>query len=282
MPEQTSDLVRSGLERRWVLRMVAIIAVAAAFGAWGLFDATVAYPARGRRYANIVKLDYLKEAERVGQLYSAGTLDPAGDLAKLRAAGVTGRSSAESAKLKWLEALATPGLRMLNPEHARIDDPPAELKRLEQEIATKGQASPLSSYDIPSQWFIMGVCWTLAAWMGALFLSVATRRYAWSPSEKALILPGGERVTPGDLDPQDPVDLRKWAKFIVRLRFKEGGREIRLDTFRHSKLEDWVKELVRAVKPGFEFPDEAKKREQAEREAATKAQDADEQAQNQA
>ena len=50
----------TSLERRWLVRMIVLFVLFGGFAVWGLYDATVAYPARGRAVADDYLLDALK------------------------------------------------------------------------------------------------------------------------------------------------------------------------------------------------------------------------------
>jgi len=271
---------RTSLARPWLVRMIIITVVLWAFGAWAVWDATVVYPRRGRLHAERLQLDYLKAAQSSGQLFSAGVLDPKGTLAELRGRDITQISEVDRAKREWLEALAVPGLGMLDAEHTAMRDPQAELGRLDEYFAKNNAPAGLSAYDIPMQWLIVVVCWGLGLYMLALFAMVRSRRYSWDATTRTLTLPGGEQIAPNDLNPEEPADLSKWHKFIIWLLPRSGHDRltapIKLDLFRYAPLEDWVRDLVRGARPDFEFPDERKKREEAEAEAAAAGAVADE------
>jgi hypothetical protein len=274
----TSAATRTSLARPWLVRMILITVVLWAFGAWAVWDATVVYPRRGRLHAEQLQLDYLKSARAAGQLFSAGVMDPKGTLTELRDRDVTQTSEVDRAKREWLEALAVPGLGMLDAEHTTMRDPQAELDRLEEYFKTNTAPAGLSPYDIPMQWLIVVVCWGLGTYMLVLFVMVKSRRYLWDPATRTLTLPGGTTVAPDDLDREEPADLSKWHKFIIWLRPRAGHERltgpIKLDLFRYAPLEDWIRDLVRGAKPDFEFPDERKKREEAEQAAAAAAESA--------
>ncbi|GIK18430.1 MAG: hypothetical protein DYG93_07510 [Leptolyngbya sp. PLA2] len=256
----TPTPTRTTLARRWLIRVVLITIALWAFGAWGLYDALVAYPKRGAAYAELMQLEYLRTANDRGVLGQASIDDPAGELARLRAKDVTQRSAVEQQRLLWLEALATPGLNMLDPQHTRMENPGATLARLQSEWAQRPAPKPLSWFDLPSQWLILVVCWGFGTWMLILFGMVASKRYSWEPEAQRLTLPGGATLVPADLD---DVDKRKWHKFIVFLKIKPehvilGGRELRLDLFRYNHLESWVLEMEKTA-----FPDRQEEEEEA-------------------
>jgi hypothetical protein len=127
--------------------------------------------------------------------------------------------------------------------------------------ATESPPGPLRSYDIPVNKIQAALCIGFAAYLGFLFIRVATRTYRWDPAAKALTLPGGQRIEPSELD---DVDKRKWDKFIVFLRIKDthdtlGGKEVKFDTYRHGRIEEWILEMEKAA-----FPERVKEAEEAE------------------
>lgn len=133
--------------------------------------------------------------------------------------------------------------------------------------ASESPPGPLQSYDIPVNKIQAVLCIGFAAYLGFLFIRVATRTYRWDPTSKALTLPGGQRIEPSDLD---DVDKRKWDKFIVFLRIKDshdtlGGKEVKFDTYRHGLIEAWILEMEKEA-----FPERVKEAEEA---AAAEAQE---------
>lgn len=254
------------LGKRWVRKMAIFIVVLIAFGSWGLYDAVWVYPARGERYATWAKLAYLEAARNANQEdfgifeRDASVPNPREELERLRAADQRQRNTADAAntqsnrrlraimlnaRLAWLEGLTRIG--RLDPERTTIENPRTELERLQSELTTAARPKPLSRWDIPSQWAIMGVCWALALFMLVRALGVASRKYRWDESTMTLTLPGGQTLTPDDLE---EVDKRKWDKFIVFLKVKPshpslGGQEVRCDTYQHDELEEWILAMER-------------------------------------
>lgn len=263
----TDDATRTApLSKRWLRKMIIFLVVLIGFGAWGLYDAVSVYPKRGERHATWMRMSYL-EAAKAANTEDFGVFerqssvsDPVAELARLNAAEQRQRNAADAAdtgssrrlraimqntRREWLEGLNRIG--QLTPERTTIDNPRAELTRLQAELATASKPKPLSAFDIPSQWLIMIVCWAVAAWMLVHALRVASRKYRWNPATKALTIPGGHTITPDDLE---EVDKRKWDKFIVFLKVKDahptlGGREVRCDTYQRDLLEDWILEMER-------------------------------------
>ncbi|MDQ7013883.1 MAG: hypothetical protein Q9O74_08320 [Planctomycetota bacterium] len=278
--EQTTGPTRTSLSGKWLSRMVFVIVGLIAFGSWGFYDAVVAYPNRGKSIAAYKQLQYLEATKRAGKMFNASIIDPAGELADLESRGVLELSEFDRTKREWLEALAVPGLGMLDAEHTRMDDPAGTLASLTERFKTEKLKKPLSGFDILTQWVICGVCWGLALYLIGLVLLVRSRIYRWDAATTTLTLPNGTKITPADLDAEDPADLSKWQKFIVFLRPREGHAElrgpVRFDVFRYTPLEDWLRVLIKAANPEIEFPDELKARLEAEAQAEQSAAQADE------
>lgn len=254
------------LGKRWVRKMAIFIVVLLAFGGWGLYDAVWVYPARGERFATWARLAYLQAAEAADRedfgifIRDSSVPNPTEELTRLSGDEQRQRNGADAAntqsprrlraimlnaRLTWLQALSRIG--RLTPERTTIENPRAELARLNTELSTAAQPKPLARWDIPSQWAIMAVCWSLALFLIVRAVGVATRKYRWQPETMTLTLPGGAAITPEDLE---EVDKRKWDKFIVFLKIKGGhpslgGQEVRCDTYQHDELEDWILAMER-------------------------------------
>lgn len=260
--------------RRWALKMGVFIVVLIGFGAWALYDAAVLYPSRQREVATFREFNYLQLLRDAGgaRLDSAGVADPAAELARLEAlrreTGSLG--PIDSAKQGWLESLAI--INALDgPRHTAlpregVPDARARLSELAQRwTLSSGEQrkspKPLTRWDIPSQWLILAVCWAGAAYMVLLVARTAGQKFQWDASRQRLTLPSGAALVPADLE---DVDKRRWDKFIVFLKVKPGhdslgGKEVRLDLYRHDLLESWILEMERAA-----FPDRAEKPAQAD------------------
>lgn len=258
--------IKAPLNPKWVLKMGIFVIVLVAVGGWGLYDATVAYPARGERVASWAKWQYLQAVKAADEREDFGVMvreasvpDPKVEYASITDAEVAARVLSDAANRSgpryyranmrlarkfWLEQLQKIG--QMKPARTTIDNPSQELDTLKLEWTTKAQPKPLASYDLPSQWLILSVSWTVAAYLIVLFLKVGATRFRWHEAEGRLDLPGGHSITAADLA---EVDKRKWDKFIVFLKINDshkslGGREIRIDTYRHSLIEDWVLTLA--------------------------------------
>ena len=265
---------RAPLSRPWLLKITIMTVVVAAMMGWFLYDALVAYPERGARYAEFARYQYL-EAARVANdeespgLFRASQLtvenprdeldhlnDPEtreknrADTAENSTSSRRYRAAFEQARREWLQALATIG--ELSPENTTIEDPRAELAELESQwTTTTNRPAKLASYDIPSQWVVAGVCGVLLVYLLVLIVSVVRKRYAWEPGAMRLTLPCGAQLTPDDLA---ELDKRKWDKFIVHAHIKPdhptlGGRSIKFDTYRHARLEEWLLDMEATAFP---------------------------------
>lgn len=268
---------KAPLNPRWIFKLGVIAFIVFAVGVWGYLDATVVYPNRGEKYADWAKWQYLEQAKRADSedfglfLREVSVPNPREELERLSDPEQTRRNREDAnnpnstrtlrasmfnARKQWLEALSRVG--MLKPEHTVIESPQRELSDLQQKWSqVKGNPKPLAGYDIPSQWLIMVVCFSVALIMVVHMLRVRARHYAWDPASMTLTLPGGAKVTPEDLD---EVDKRKWDKFIVFLKIKGahpdlGGQEVSIDTYQHQRVEDWILAMEARAFPAQEQDD---------------------------
>lgn len=267
---------KSALNRPWVLKMLIFIVVTIAFGTWGLYDATIKYPARGANFASWAQWQYLQAAGFADQeefgwfLNNASVTDPVAELEHLNSEEESSRNEearqnpdsrshrravAKVARKRWLEGLKLIG--RLDPEHTTIEDPRQRLEELNTEWASASQPKALHGFDIPSQWAIMVVSYGVGLYLIVLFLRVAMKKYAWDPGEQRLTLPGGASLVPTDLA---EIDKRKWDKFIVFLKVREGhdklgGQEVRVDTYRHAHVEGWILAMEETQFPSQEEPE---------------------------
>lgn len=252
MPQTTT------INRSWLIKMGVFIAVLIGLGLWGLFDALIAYPNRGRKHAEFAEWQYLEQASQSGLMIQASTPNPVEELARLR----TERESIESdpslaeprrqmqlTRLDWLTALHRVG--DLDPANTVFDDPRARLNELEASWQSKTAPKPLGAYDIPLQWVIVAAGFGGGLWIVALLFSASRRVYTYDPEKMALTLPnGGRTITPADIK---EVDKRKWDKFFVFFHMKDDSPEIKLDLLRYKGLEEWVLEMEKHTE-GYEPP----------------------------
>jgi len=261
-----AELQRTKPNRAWFLKMSAFFIVLFGFGVWGWWDANTVYPNRGRNAAEYYLLDYLRAAESANRLRIVDLVpdDPEAEFAELNEqARSRSLTPFELTRLQWLRSIRyLDVLTCLSPSvfggitkaevEARItEDPRARLRELDAEWKAKTPPKPLSRFDLPSQW-----AFVVIGWGGGLLVALHTARvlrrtYKWDPEAKRLYLPGGAELTPDDLE---DVDKRKWHKYIVFLKVKEGhpklaGQEVKLDLYQYAPLEDWVLEMERIAFP---------------------------------
>ena len=154
----------------------------------------------------------------------------------------------QESRKAWLEALKTIG--RLDPEHTEFDSPRDKFEELATQWgSTTSLPKPLKSYDIPLQWVIVAVCLPLGLYVILRLLRVRGLKYTWDESIMELTVPSGAAITPADLE---EVDKRKWDKFIVFLKIKDehpgaGGKEIKVDTYQHKFVEEWILKMEEAA-----------------------------------
>jgi hypothetical protein len=244
------------VNNRWFIKIVVMLAVIAAFGSWGLLDATVIYPKRGFEDASFKQKAYLERAElaekngRGEMLRNASIPDPVAKRAMLKGkakdlfasekqaaeleavaagSGPEARQAqnklrdilpmtVDAAALRWLDSLAMVG--GLEPERTTMKDPAGELRVLSEKWKQTSPPKALDFYDLPLQWAIMVVCYGISVWMLVVIFRTRRKVFGWDEQEKRLYLPGGESLVPGDVQ---EFDKRKWDKFYVTIRLKPGA-----------------------------------------------------------
>ncbi len=244
-----TEMVKTKLARRWLIKMTIITVAFLAFGGWALVDLVYVYPKRGVAFASVKQLEYLRATDSARTLFDASISEPSVSLELL--SDRNSLTEVERAELEWLEALAVPGLGMLKPEHTQMESPRETLMDLEEHFASAQRPKALTSYDLPVQAIIMVFCWGIAAYLLLLWVRVMSKRYTWVASEQRLGLPGGATLVPADLA---DLDKRKWHKFLVTLEIKGdhpklGGKHVALDLYRYLPLEEWVLEMEKAAFP---------------------------------
>jgi len=205
-------------------------------------------PRQKRAEMEIARQTWLNALSVVGKLDPAYTnffRNPDVEAAS-RLMGLEGSSEAET--ISGLNSTLNPA------------SPRTRFTELSTRWATETPPGPLRSYDIPVNKIQAVLCFAFTGYLLFLFLRVLTRTYRWNPETKTLTLPSGESIAPADLE---DVDKRKWDKFIVFLRIKDshsklGGEEIRFDTYRHGRIEDWILEMEKVA-----FPDRIEEAEEA-------------------
>ncbi len=240
--------------QKWLLKMVIFLIFVFGFCLYGLYDAMIAYPNRGANAAEHRKFQYLDALTEQGKRFASVSFNPAEELARLKDMQIRGPlGPVEQKKFEWLEQLELIG--KLDTADTRIDDPIAEFNRLKEtwlkSDGSKRDAAALSWYDIPVQWAIFGACGIISIWMAVILITVARRKYGWDPGEERLYLPDGSSLAPADIA---EFDKRRWDKFLVFLKVKpghaqHGGKEIKLDLFCHSPLEEWVLAMEKTAFP---------------------------------
>ncbi|HLP83724.1 MAG TPA: hypothetical protein VK157_05190 [Phycisphaerales bacterium] len=279
MAEQSSTAEATSLSmqtttvnKKWAMKMTLIAVASLALFAWGVVDALVVYPKRGARAAEFGEFQHLAELQKLGTLSNdlASVKEPATELDKLLAKQKDNAalSADEKAKLDWLTQLKLIGqLNATNTSFPRSDfrvesGQPVAVGSADERLVvlrdryTKAQAgaepkapSPLSWWDIPSQWAIALVGLVGAVWLIVLMLRVKSVSYSWNPATKTLTLPGGATLAPADIV---EFDKSRWEKFYISLVTREDhptfkGAAVELDLYRHTPLEDWVLEMEKEV-----------------------------------
>jgi len=252
---------RSTVNRNWAIKNLVFLVVLLGLGVWGLYDATVAYPNRGRRHAEWSEWQYLSHALTNGFVSRASVETPQERLSELSGQGrelentaqgsgsEAARAQFELNQLRWLRSLNLVGL--LEPDRTIIDNPVERFEALDAEWSQRGQVNGLNSYDIPVQWLITAVGLGGALWIVFLFGRVKARTYTFDDESMTLTLPGGQTIKPVDIE---VFDKRKWHRYLVFLKIRSeqgqlGGQEIRIDLLRHAPVEDWVKRMFREAHP---------------------------------
>ncbi|MDX2148394.1 MAG: hypothetical protein SFZ23_12810 [Planctomycetota bacterium] len=252
---------RTRVNPRWIFRVGIIALCLIGFGFWGLYDALVAYPARGRRAATASEYRYLDAAYKVAAQESI--TDPKGEYQALKQKErdrVT-LNAVEQAKLEWLERLDR--VSQLDPafttiprsnQHENVSDARTRREELHQVWGVVGPGAksenPLAYWDIPSQWVIMACGFGIGAFVLVRILRVASRSYEWNPASMALTVPGGAQLTPSDIA---EFDKRDWHKYLITLGVRADhpkipGKRITIDLYHYTKLEEWILAMEKQVK----------------------------------
>ncbi len=248
----------TSLNSHWLMKMGIFFIVLAGLGGWGLYDATIAYPARGEADASYQLKEYLAAAKTAGRLSQTRVTDAATDLADLQkrraefasaardASTGNGRIAAmERDKLDWLESLSR--VWPLATAPSRISDPDKQLGELTAEWNTRPAPKPLSGLDMFFQWLFVAIGGVGAAWVALIVLWAGTLKFRFDPATLRLTLPGAGNPTivPADIK---EIDKRKWHKFFVTLNLK-NGKSVKLDLLRYTPLEEWILRMERAAFP---------------------------------
>ncbi len=251
------------INRGWLLKMAIFIIVLSGLGVWGLIDALIVYPNRGRAHAAFAEMQYLQRAEELRRISTAPVDEPQEELRALRAQReqftnpATPDQELRKLRLEWLTALSRVG--ELDPERTDIQAPRTRLRALESELQQRNPPKPLAAYDIPFQWLLVVVGFGASVYLLIHIARVSGRKYTYNPETMTLTLPSGRALAPADLQ---EIDKRKWDKFIVTLRPREGA-PARLDLLHHKHLEDWILEMEKHVE-GYEPPPAEQEQETAD------------------
>jgi hypothetical protein len=190
--------------------------------------------------------EWLTALDRIGRLHPAYTSFHASPdvesferLRALQSLPAAERTPAQNDEIRGLE-------QMLGPVSPR-----ERLTALETRWTSESQPSKLQSYDIPVNKLAAVICFGFSVYLIALYVGVAIRTYTWDPTTRTLTLPSGESIGPDDLA---DIDKRKWDKFIVFLLIKEshktlGGKEVKVDTYRHGLVEGWILDMEKTAFP---------------------------------
>ena len=266
-PPPRSDATVTTLNRKWLVKMVVIVLVLVGFGLWALYDAKLAYPARGANASDFAEYQYLDliTTSRPPLANDAGIPDPKERLALLRdrMKQTGGLDPLDGTRLRWLESLEL--IDRLKPEATALPRKDSEGKdvsatdrygALKKRFTTAqggtiNAPKPLSAFDIPSQWAILGVCWLIALWIIVTLARAKAKSYKWDPTTLTLTLPNGAALTPADIQ---EFDKRKWHKFYVAVHVKPshptlGGKTLEMDLLRHEPLEQWILDMEKAAFP---------------------------------
>ncbi|MFG0275841.1 MAG: hypothetical protein ACF8QF_12385 [Phycisphaerales bacterium] len=277
-PASRPEVEVTSLNKGWLIKLTVIGVALLGLGVWGLYDALAAFPARGANHAEFTEWRYLQAANEAGRLLTASEDAPGDELTRLRnernqlrerlgdtPEGTIGyrEISMDLAKYDWLTSLSRIG--RVNAEYTTFDNPRERLDTLTQEWDTRTQPKPLAAYDIPSQWVFVVCGFGGFAWISLIILRAKGIRYSYKPASLELTLPSGRSFTPDQIA---EVDKRKWHKFYVTLRFKQGaGEAVTLDLLRHKPLEDWILEMEKQT-DGYEPPAEDEDATAPEREGS--------------
>ncbi len=255
------DCAKAPLNPRWAFKLGIITFVVFIVGAWGYWDASSVYPNRGIRYADWAKWQYLEQGKLANSedfgifIRDSSVPNPVEELERLQEPETKTRNLTDAgnssssrhlrasmlvARLNWLEALKVVG--MLDAEHTVFESPDRERDALVEKWRSASVPKPLHNLDLIVQWMIMAICWFIALLMFVHILKVRMKRYAWDAGSMTLTLPGGQSITPDDLE---EVDKRKWDKYIVFLKLKSShvslaDKEVAVDTYQRKFIEDWI------------------------------------------
>lgn len=262
-------ITRSSLNPKWSLKIIVIALAMFALGVWGLIDAMIVYPNRGAAAAEFSEYQRLLDLKQNGRLANdiASVKEPAQDLSKLQETvkDTSRLTPGEKATLEWLTQLKN--IYKLSPENTtypRTDfrkENSSQIavgsadERLEQlnkkfvtpEGATIKSPSPLSSFDLLTQWGITVAGFAIGLYMVWIYITAKSKTFQWDPTTHTLTLPNGVTLRPSDIA---EFDKSKWDKLFIHLHIKPehtelGGKALELDLLRYVPVEAWVLEMER-------------------------------------
>jgi hypothetical protein len=271
--------MRSTLGKRWsTLQILLCVLAPTLFAALCVYDALLKYPERGANAASFAEYRYLSELkkESTSALVTRGSIaEPEATLARVKAKpSLIGADLALSdwlTQLKFINQLspANTSIPRTDFRGAQVTDVSTRLESLKSEWETSSgklrePPSPLTVWDIPSQWWMFAGCAIFSVYSLAIFVIAKSRQYSWDPATATLTFPDGRSITPADLE---DVDKRKWHAFKVHLKIKPshptlGGKEIEVNLNRYESVEPWILEMEKIA-----FPDRAEKPAPAEQPA---------------
>ncbi|MBS0195786.1 MAG: hypothetical protein JSR77_03425 [Planctomycetes bacterium] len=263
-PVRSSATVTS-LNRKWVIKMAAIILVLDLFGLWALYDALWAYPKRGANASEYLEYQLLDLLAKNKSNSDPSIPDPAQRLTQLKKQlNETGKlDEADGLRVRWLESLQLISHLNANATSIPRDDfrgakvtTAAErldtlTKKWTRDQGKVDPPKPLSAFDIPSQWAILAICWSISGWVAVTLAASAGKKFRWNEATQTLTLPGGATLIPSQIA---EFDKRKWHKFYIALHVKPdhptlGGKTLEFDLLRYEPLEQWVLDMEKTAFP---------------------------------
>ncbi|HVZ94662.1 MAG TPA: hypothetical protein VG797_09145 [Phycisphaerales bacterium] len=279
MSEQAERLTTTINVKKWLIKMSLFMVACFVLGVWGLYDAKVAYPARGREHEEATRLVYLKKLSETGLIFSDHVDDPARALAELERKPASELTEVERARMHWLTSLSRiENLSEITRRNQAAGSPPTKdtptlfvdpaksMQDLDAKLASRTQQPvPLNAYDIPVQWVFVVLGFGLGVYLVWLILATSRKKFHYVPSEHRLIMPDGREIVPSDVK---EVDKRKWHKYYSSFILNDGT-VVEFDLLRHVPLEEWFLEMEKLT-PNYvpPPPEEEEGEEEAKAETA--------------
>ncbi|MEQ9097454.1 MAG: hypothetical protein RIE32_14460 [Phycisphaerales bacterium] len=261
------------LSSRYWIKQVILTVLVAGLGVWGFLDGFILYPAQAVKFAQWTEWEYLSFLDSPPPAASAGANlgvasipDPAETFERLGSPGYNRNpATLDDVRGNWLDALSIVGrlepqyttYPRENPDEGQVGSPferLAELRETWGDIERGNAPKRRSRFDIMAQYPIFLVGAGLALYFAYGLVRAVGTRYVWDPVAKRITLPGGIEVTPEQVE---EFDKSQWHKFYVVLHLNEkhpthGGKNIKVDLYRHQGVEDWILEMERE-----RFPEQA-------------------------